>query len=241
MAFCGLLLASILPAPAETVVLQNGLGNDVSDGIECVADTFILEDRGSTNCGAENALGVGNMPDSSGKNRRISTLMRFNLAPLAGATVTGPAKLSLTQVNTSGGTGESTFDFNVFAVSEKNADWNEGRTHGREGEEADSTEATWKFKAFPDTPWAGLPGLVDSGIDSDPEPVATLTFKEADGNDHGMEIMIPASLIQRWIDHPETNGGLLIAWQSGDRYLGMFRSSEYYLPALRPKLQVDYK
>jgi hypothetical protein len=56
-----------------------------------------------------------------------------------------------------------------------------------------------------------------------------------------VEISIPASLIQKWIDHPETNGGIVIAWQSGDRYLGMFRSSEYWVPAQRPKLQVDYK
>jgi len=240
--FLLLLTSAISPdVNASTVELQNGLGNDVSDGVESVADTLISEDSGSANCGSAPAIGVGNMQNRSGGNRRLSTLMRFNLAPLAGKTVTGPAKLSLAQVNTSGGTGDSTFDFNVFAVSQKNADWIAGTSVGREGDEAANDEATWKFKAFPGMPWAGAPGLTESGMDYEAEPVATLTYKESDGVDHVVEIPIPAALIQKWIDHPGTNGGILIAWQSGDRYLGMFRSSEYWVPAQRPKLLVDYK
>jgi len=240
LTLCGLLLAGGFPAVAETVVFQNGVADDISDGIDCIDDTVLFEGNQVQNCGATKGIGVGNMPYKENRNRRHSLLLRCNVSPLKGATVTGPATLSLVQVNNSGATGDGTFEFAVYEVSPANADWIEGVGEAREGDTALDGEPTWKCKAAPETPWAGTPGLNDLGVDCGAEPVATMTFKEADGDNHVVDVSLPAALIQKWIDHPESNGGLLFVWRSGDRTIGGFRSSEW-VPAQRPKLRVDYK
>jgi len=225
---------------ASTVVLENGVANDLSDGTryEGTADAYLFEDMRSTNFGGPSSICVGNMSARGGTNRRMTALLRFDLSSLAGARATGPATLSLTQVGGSGDTGQGTFEFKVYEIVAKNADWIPGKQGGVEGL---IDEPTWDFKAMPSTPWAGSPGLNEPGTDHETEPVAAVTYKESDGTEHVVQIQIPASLIQKWIDHPESNGGLLFVWEAGDRILGQFRSADFPVNGQRPRLQIDYK
>lgn len=227
LAFSGAVMAG------EPVALQNG------DSYKGTTDTYLYESSAKGNYGKVNVISVGRLIAADGGAREMKALLRFDLSVLAGQKAAGPAALDLVQVNTDRDkNGSRAFRFGVYEVSAENADWVEGI--GAE-EEATEGEPSWDRKSAPSTKWAGKPGLALSGMDFDPTPVAEVDFKESDGDNHVVQIQIPAALIQKWIDHPELNGGLLFAWESGDDYLGQFRSSEFGDATKRPVLQVDVK
>ena len=236
--FCGVLfLFGVGAGIASPLVLQEGVANEFSEGATYhgTSDTYLFEPEEAANFGGLKALAVDSMPAASG-HRQHSALLRFDVAALAGKTITAPATLSLVQVNAVGETGDASFAFNVYAVSAKNADWNQGTGKGTEASEG---EATWKCKAAPGTPWAGSPGLSEPGTDYEAKPIATLDYRVADGTGHVVRFAVPAALIRQWADHPETNGGLLFVWQSGGRVPGLFRSSKWGVLAQRPSLEID--
>jgi len=235
----GLVLSALLLAGTayciagdSTVVLQNG------DSYKGTSDTYFYDSAGNFNYGKAREISFGKVVHPDGSDRNQVALLRFDLSPLAGQKAGGPATLSLAQVNLLNTSGKNACRFNVYEVSPENADWVEGT---ESGEEAMEGSPSWSFKAVPSTKWAGAGGLAKEGMDYDPTPVAEVDFKETDGTHHVVQIPIPAALIQKWIDQPELNGGLLFVWQSGDPYLCQFRSSDWGIAEQRPMLQVDVK
>lgn len=227
-----LIACAAVVSAGEPCVLQNG------DSYKGTTDTYLYESAGKMNYGKLNVISVGRALVPDGGERDWKALLRFDLSVLAGQKAAGPATLDLVQVNTSGGNGSKSFRLGVYEVSSENADWAEGIGAN---EEATEGERSWDVKAVPSTKWAGKPGLALAGMDHDPAPVAEVDFKESDGDNHVVQIQIPAAVIQKRIDHPEMNGGLLFAWESGDDYLGQFRSSEFGDATKRPLLQVEVK
>jgi len=236
----GLVLLALLLAGAayciaedSAVALQNG------DSYKGASDTYFYDSAGNFNYGKAREISFGKVVRlEDGSERNQVALLRFDLSPLAGQKAGGPATLSLVQVNLLNTSGKNACRFSVFEVSPENADWVEGT---ESGEEAMEGSPTWSFKAVPATMWAGAGGLAKEGADYDPIPVAEADFKETDGTHHVVQIQIPAALIQKWIDQPELNGGLLFVWQSGDPYLCQFRSSEWSISEQRPLLEVKVK
>ena len=91
--------------------------------------------------------------------------------------------------------------------------WSEGLgynlTTARQG------EVTWNSARYGEENWEIPGGRGES--DRDAWPIASFTVKgDGTGNDFDGTVMLPAQLIQDWVDHPENNHGLL--YEKEDNY-----------------------
>lgn len=91
-----------------------------------------------------------------------------------------------------------------FRVKEVNADWVEGNSDSKPQAEA----ASWQYRRD-GIPWAGgNSGAGVTGVDYYPEPLWRGWVSKFEGK--WIEFELPPDLVQRWIDYPEKNAGLLI-------------------------------
>lgn len=228
---------------AETVSLRNGQEytyNGVTSVYEGTSDTSI-RDRGhnNRNFGGGTALFIGTTGEgTSAGNTHV--LLRFDLSAFAGSVATSDATISLYQV--SNGTTPVDFDLSAYRIVESNANWIEGTGDGG-ATNLGLPGATWNNKNYygADNPnnaaWLGGAGVGSGGYDT--EALAGFSFVQ-DDNFSWLTFTIAQSVIQGWIDNPETNGGILI---KADSHIplatGAFRSSEFSTISVRPELSFE--
>jgi len=203
-------------------------------GASMVEDTMIVAGRGSEgkNYGGSLALLVG-----AGPSVERRSLIRFDFSEVGKGRVVRDGVLQLMQANVSNFK-EGSFEIGVYAIAKPNAGWVKG---GSFDEVAAPGESTWKNLAAGDNPkpWKGSPGLSLAGVDYEDAPLATLTY-DASNDRQPIEVVIPADILQKWIDHPEENAGIILkrifgAEREGES-LGGFFSSNHSQTANRPKL-----
>lgn len=121
----------------------------------------------------------------------------------------------------------------LYEVNAVNADWREGQKESLPQTDASS----WQYK-INGKPWAGAEGCSKAGIDYRAEPLGTKNADREKGE--WLEFEIPVAMVQRWINHPETNAGLLLKTKD-DVSFGehvQFFSSEHY-SGKGPQLVID--
>ncbi len=98
----------------------------------------------------------------------------------------------------------------------------------------DESSATWE-DALEDESWSS-PGA-SSGADDYAEEILDSQIIAATNQPYAWDV---TAAVQDWVDHGETNFGLILVGQAGQHALVSFLSSEMADPALRPKLQINY-
>ncbi|MDB4923069.1 DNRLRE domain-containing protein [Mucilaginibacter sp.] len=159
------------------------------------------------------------------------TLIRFNLSGIASGAIKS-AKFRIykpkciTQIT-------KKIPIYLHEIEPANADWRAGEMESMPQKNASS----WKLK-INDKAWAGAEGCAKPGIDFAEKPIATAIADREEGE--WLEFEIPAKLVQRWIDRPQTNAGLLLKTADNVRFGEhvQFTSSEHYL-GKGPQLVVD--
>ncbi|MDB5232401.1 MAG: hypothetical protein JWN76_3206 [Chitinophagaceae bacterium] len=121
----------------------------------------------------------------------------------------------------------------LYEINAANADWREGQMESQPQKESSS----WQYK-INGKPWAGAEGCSKAGVDYAATSIGTAIADREKGE--WLEFELPAKLLQRWIEHPETNAGLLLKTKE-DVSFGehvQFFSSEHY-SGKGPQLVVD--
>jgi hypothetical protein len=124
----------------------------------------------------------------------------------------------------------------TFTAYDVLKDWNAGIGNGsryakppiRKG------EASWQCNSYPTT-WA-KPGCSEPGVDRAAEPVGKTGVIRK--RKQWVTIPLDAAMVTRWVARPETNRGVLLAAKGT---AGLFHSSEYEDPAMRPRLILGFK
>ncbi len=166
----------------------------------------------------------------SGRIRRA--MLRFDIAAAvpAGSTITS-ARLSVSVNRTQA----PEYFSSLHRIS---ASWGEGRTVGTRGGAggavAQTGDATWSHRFWPNSPW------VTPGGDFDPTPLCVLPLAGVARYSFSSEALTAA--VQDMLDHPESNHGLLIL---GDELSGVtakrIASRESSTVANRPTLLIEYR
>lgn len=206
-----------LPVKAGEVILKD------QDKIQ---DTYLRGDNEvpfapGVNFGASQRLLVGRLPDDAAKHL-ANTLMRFELSDLAGQTVTH-AVLRLHNVNDPKQTADVTI--NIHELAAANGDWVEGDGIGGESGLLNGT-SDWRFKLHGRTVWAG--GQNGAGVKGEDYMDAVIgSAMVSAGTAQSVEFELDTNVIQKWIDHPEQNGGIiLIAPEAEEGAMAYFYSTE---------------
>jgi len=226
LALACLAVAAVAAHPAEVeVTLQDGL-----DGYLGAADVMLYAPSSvaQVNYGQYPAL-------SCGINRwgeHQASLLRFDLSELPRGVQVRSARLLLTALEGVYPFRELTVDLRELA--QENAGWVEGAGDGTRVPTPGAP--CWSFLSHDTRRWGGQPGAAESGVDFSTAWSGQATVPEKGGGEAAFEL--PASVVERWIDHPQTNAGLRLwpemAAERGDACA--FASSEHDDPALRPRL-----
>lgn len=203
-------------------------------GAPMVKDTMIVAGPVSEgkNYGGSLALLVG-----AGPSVERRSLIKFDFSEVRKGRVVRDGILQFVQANVSNFR-EGVFEIGVYAITRPNAGWIEG-----EGFDvaASSGEPTWKNLAAGENPkpWAGNPGLSQAGVDYQDDPIATITY-DASNDRQPVEVIIPVEILQKWIDNPEENAGLILkrifGSERGAESLGGFFSTNHREISNHPKL-----
>ena len=196
----------------------------VSDSL-AVEDAALLDrEFGGWNFGSGLLLEAGYMPGLY-ELHHAASLIRFDLSGVECGQAQS-AKLRLykpkcfTQIRP--------IRVSVHEVSAPNAGWAGGSAECAAQANACSWNELKSGKA-----WAGAAGCSKEGTDYLAAPLDAQVAPADRGS--WMEFPIPAALIQRWLDHPESNAGLYLRADkpaTGEEQLGdhaYFYSSEHYL------------
>jgi len=211
----GVIIAGLLagPARAETVTLS---------GMSQMEDTYLrgdnLQTSASYNYGGANLLIVG---ASTNAAVIANSLMRFtDFSAVSGRTVTS-ATLRLYNNNNAGQTADVTI--HVYEVAAANGDWVEGTSLGV----TVTGVSDWRFKIQNTGFWAGGTGSgcgvagTDYTTNLVGRAVSTNTMAEY------INIALDASVVQKWIDNPSQNYGILLtAVGAAPGQIAYFNSSE---------------
>lgn len=171
------------------------------------------------------------------------SLISFDLSVLTGQVTVNSATLRLASyANGSPDNVSVTF----HSINPANAGWVEG-TNGSVAAPANEGEATWNHKAKSATApvaWTGGAGLMTAGVAYDATAVGTATYDPTAADGTYVDIILPASLVQAWIDSPANNAGLLMLTDSqnyGGNYnrFARFYSAQASTGAYRPALILD--
>lgn len=196
------------------------------EGQDKIQDTYLRGDNEvpsapGVNFGASQRLLVGRLPDDGAKHL-ANTLMRFDLSGLAGQTVTR-AVLQLYNVKDPKQRADVTI--NIHELTEANGDWVEGEGIGGESGLLDGT-SDWRFKLHGKTTWAG--GQKGAGVKGEDYTNAVIgSALVSAGAAQFVEFELDANVVQKWIDHPEQNGGIiLIAPEAEEGAMAYFYSTE---------------
>jgi hypothetical protein len=229
--------ASLLLQVLGVMVLAAGLGlstaqatsfQDGLDGYAGTDDISPLQDAPSYPYGTAAAITIGY---NGGQSR--SAALRFDLSALAGQTVQS-AYLTLTKNANSSADSTFTGTAGVYAMHPANAGWVEAESTWNSA----ASGLNWKDSAGADLPDAlGFGGSYDST-----SPLATFPIMgdaEAPGTVH--TVVIPAALVQNWIDNPAQNAGFALAAATGLSGSSCWyaASSENTNPAWRPMLIIN--
>jgi acid phosphatase type 7 len=173
--------------------------------VEAAADTQIVESAASTNYGDATIIGADG-DWPAGSGQNVYSLIRWDLSGIAPGTNVDTASMSLTVApNTSPQT------YEVYALKRP---WSE-------------SEATWNFSAAGE-PWqvAGAKGSLDRTA------AAGTATPSSTGE---MDFALSPALVQRWVDDPTSNHGIIIAdAANGDGF--NFYSRESDISSQRPRL-----
>jgi len=182
------------------------------------------------NFGAGPFLEVGFMGGIYEEHDSVS-LIRFDLAGLACDRVHS-ATLRLYKPNCFVQT--SPIEIQLHEVTPANSDWIEGISFCAK----DSPASCWRWRKN-ERPWAGQDGCLDEGVDFLTPALAVQMAPAHRGQ--WLAFSIPADRVQQWLEHPETNAGLLLRTDSieaeainaedNDEHWGkhaFFCSSEHY-------------
>ncbi|MFO0831893.1 MAG: hypothetical protein U0637_08615 [Phycisphaerales bacterium] len=223
---CSLLVGCALAALASPAGADEAV-------VQASADTCIFapldETERCNGMGAYLHAGV----NSSGNVRRA--LLRFDVASSvpAGATITGVTMTVFCDRAAS-------TDPLVFSLHRVQGEWGEGASDagdpGGSGAPAERGDATWLHRVFPEVTWD------TSGGDFDPAASSTLTVPDVGSYTFPSSASM-VSDAQSWLDHPETNNGLiLLGDETGSfaRAARRFGSRENPTASERPHLTVTY-
>jgi hypothetical protein len=132
-------------------------------------------------------------------------ILKFDLTAYAGKTVSNDGELNL--YFTSSGTAGRGATFDVYQIAGSNADWTDAQATWNDRNK--STSANWvKSDGTGDNP-----GLVPGAIAS-----SSISSGIVPGADNKWAVItIPKAVIQGWIDHPETNAGILLKYHDETR------------------------
>ncbi|NNE08058.1 MAG: DNRLRE domain-containing protein [Gemmatimonadetes bacterium] len=206
---------SFTKVDAETIVL------------EPARDATLFEDStGATASGSGPGLFAGN---NAGSNTRRALLLFDVAGEVPGGATVDSAELRL-HVDS------APFPDSVsVSIHLATAIWGEGasRSNGGRGAPADTGDATWLHRHFPDELWS------QAGGDFDPAGLDTLAV-----GPEGFVSWTGAALIQlvrEWLDNPVSNYGLLLKGEEGaPSTVRRFDSREQEPGDLRPVLTVHF-
>ena len=224
-----------------------GEGADAGDGADAAMGSDASEvvdggnpDGGGATCAVmvattsdDTAIFLSDPLDNHGGATLVQTtrnggLLRFDLSGIPAGITVAAATLSL---YVDGDLGAMTW-VAVHEMLAGNAGWVEGRG---DWSPAIANEPCFNYiNCLAMTPWAGGTGVDDPGIDIRATPEDTVGARFASGTRYMWEIR-PA-LVQRWLDTPGSNHGLVLSESSG--YHVMFASKEHGV-ATRPQLIIQ--
>jgi hypothetical protein len=224
-------------------VLQAGRGCEVL-GIARyagAADTYMhathrVPDRNSdyANYGSLAMLRAGRY----GQEQR--SLLRFDLGQVPGKAVVGAAWLQLYLADWPGGERGRRTSRSRFVAYEVLKGWLAGRGtgnrfwHNKKNPPVVKGEASWQHHSYPGR-WAQA-GCGKGGADRSDRPIG----QSPEVRKFGQWVTIPLAeaVVARWIADPSANRGLVLL---GTRASGVFHSSDFEDPAMRPRLILGFE
>ncbi|MGI5817748.1 MAG: glycoside hydrolase domain-containing protein [Armatimonadota bacterium] len=219
-------LAFVTACAAEVeIVLQDGL-----DAYAGTADVLLYSTGSVAN------VNYGDFPSfATGINRwneQQAAIVAFDLSDVPPAIRVRSAHVALTAAG--GIYPYHDLRVELHELTQDNAGWIEG---DGDGTRAPTPKApSWSFLSYDDRRWAGMPGASEPGVDYSLDWTASATVAARSSDEILFEL--PAEVVQRWIERPETNAGLRLwpepAASPGD--MVTFRSSEYQCVDERPRL-----
>ncbi|MHC4992187.1 MAG: DNRLRE domain-containing protein, partial [Planctomycetota bacterium] len=216
------LAAVHVPATADTVTLSAS------------QDTTILSSDTDKCNGSGDYMCVGNT-NGNGLRRGLIAFDLTGIEP--GSTITS---VSLTLHHSQGAqNGTRTFTLHRLtsewgeAGSDAGGNNNEG---GCGGDAAQTGDATWTRRMWPDTSWSS------NGGDFIGSASASLSFSGSNsGSFHTWSSAGMVADVQQWLDNPSSNFGWIVRGQeSGGSTAKRFDTSEHPTAAFRPELVVDF-
>ncbi len=209
---------TITPTPTNvpytrTLVLQQGV-----NGYQGVVDTYIDFDNPNSNFHTSSNLYLEGF-------EKAQILIRYDLSALPATARVVSATLGIYVVPDDRFERRQPFTSTVYALTR---DWQVDK-------------ATW-MQAGPNNPW-GVPGAYDIYSDYRPWPSDTIWFYESTPQSQFTARWFTytvTSLVQNWIENPASNKGFIIKSHWPHEITYQIYSSNYWSPALRPRLQIIY-
>jgi len=225
----GIMVAGMLihPVGAELIVTLKGANQ--------MEDTSLRGDNSQStapyNYGGWDTVVVGRLPDAGSTQVKFNSLLRFtdfSDVP-AGYTVTG-AKLRLYNLNNANQT--AGVSINVYELAAANAGWVEGSSIGV----VEAGSSCWRFQKQNTVNWAGgQNGAGVAGTDYTTNLVGSAIA--ADTTQVWVDFTLDAAVIQKWINNPAENYGIILtALGANVGEIAYFGSSEYGTASVRPEL-----
>ena len=201
-----------------------------------VADTYLHATHGVADRNADYAnFGRLAMLRAGHYGQEQRTLLRFDLASVPPGAVVGSAWLQLYLADWPGGARGRRTSTSRFVAYEVLKGWQGGRGsgnrywHNKKDPPVLAGEASWQAHSHPGR-WSE-PGCGKAGADRGAEPIGT----SGEVRKFGRWVTVPLATeaVARWIKSPRSNRGLLLR---GTKACGIFHSSNFEDPAMRPRL-----
>ncbi len=221
----------------ELEILLGGVQTATLSGPGLIEDTYL---RGPNtvssfpnNYGGQDKLIVGRGINASDE---ANGLIRIpDLSSASGLSITR-AVLRLYDFNI--GTQTMDVDIHAYEVAAENHGWVEGSS----SDASETGASCWRFQKYNSTDWAGgQNGCGAAGTDFTTSLVATAT--SVDGVAGWVEFELEPAVVQKWIDTPSENHGLVLISQGAGAAgeVVFFRSSEYADSTCYPQLVLEWQ
>lgn len=191
---------------------------DDADVTDVTYDTFVEAEQAELNFGSHTDLHVWEWGGSA------TTLLRFDLTAIPVTATILDARLELWTE------GSGVLERGTVSGHRMLEAWEDGSFDGEAG------VANWDFR-LADVPWT-TPGARAGSHDA-----AVLFQLDPTQSDTAYEVLIPATVVQSWIESAEDNHGLAIYGDAdaATGSTGWVVSSEYWAPERRPLLVIRYE
>jgi hypothetical protein len=220
----------------ELEILPEGVQSITLSGPALIEDTYLRgpdnEDTTAKNFGGQDRFQVGNGVTATAV---ANGLIRFpDLTGSTNLSTITRAVLRLYDYDLSNQTMD--VDINAYEVSAANHEWVEGSSY----EVVEPGSSCWRFLKQNTNEWAGgRQGCGIAGTDYTTNLVAAAT--SVDGRKGWVEFDLDMAVVQKWIDDPAENHGLVFisqgAGETGE--VAFFRSCEYADAAYYPQLVLE--